>query len=72
MTTDHAEYLRRWRALRGARTGMPGRPQTAPCGTVSAYKRHLRRGEPVDELCRLEWNQWQRNYYAGHGKKSRD
>lgn len=24
----------------------------APCGSYSAYKRHLRDGEPVDELCR--------------------
>ena len=24
-----------------------------PCGTLAAYKRHQRRGEPVDEACRL-------------------
>lgn len=23
----------------------------APCGTAAAYRRHLRRGEPVDEAC---------------------
>lgn len=23
----------------------------APCGTFSAYKRHKRKGEPVDEMC---------------------
>lgn len=23
----------------------------APCGTMTAYKRHKRRGEPVDEAC---------------------
>lgn len=22
-----------------------------PCGTAAAYRRHVRRGEPVDELC---------------------
>jgi hypothetical protein len=29
---------------------MPRSP--APCGTYSAYKRHLRKGEPVDAACR--------------------
>lgn len=29
----------------------PGRP-LAPCGTRSAYQRHLRNREPVDEKCR--------------------
>lgn len=23
-----------------------------PCGTDSAYKRHMRRGEPTDQACR--------------------
>jgi hypothetical protein len=36
---------------------------TAECGTVSAYKRHRRRGEPVDEACRAAWNEWQREYH---------
>lgn len=27
--------------------------ELAPCGTVTAYKRHKRRGEPVDEACRV-------------------
>lgn len=26
--------------------------QLAPCGTAAAYKRHIRRGEPVDAPCR--------------------
>ncbi len=30
------------------RTG--GRP--APCGTRSAYQRHVKKGEPIDEACR--------------------
>jgi hypothetical protein len=29
----------------------PGRP-LAPCGTRSAYQRHLRNNEPVDQQCR--------------------
>jgi hypothetical protein len=23
-----------------------------PCGTTAAYRRHARRGEPIDEACR--------------------
>ncbi|MBP5930156.1 WhiB family transcriptional regulator [Streptomyces sp. LBUM 1479] len=29
----------------------PGRPH-APCGTRSAYERHRRKGEPIDQACR--------------------
>ena len=38
----------------------------APCGTVTAYRRHLRRGEPIDDVCqaalitRGEWLQRRR------------
>lgn len=28
----------------------------APCGTRTAYNRHLRRGEPVDDACRIANN----------------
>jgi hypothetical protein len=28
------------------------RGEQAPCGTRSAYQRHVRRGEPVDDACR--------------------
>ena len=32
---------------------LPGwAPELRPCGTLAAYRRHLRRGEPVDESCR--------------------
>jgi hypothetical protein len=32
---------------------LPGwAPELRPCGTPAAYRRHLRRGEPVDESCR--------------------
>lgn len=58
-----AEYQRKYRASKGARTGEPGRPVTAPCGTVSAYKRHKRNGEPVDAACRDAYNAVQREYH---------
>lgn len=32
-------------------------PGLAPCGTRTAYNRHRRRGEPVDEACRLANNE---------------
>lgn len=42
-----AEYERRVAA--GA--APPSRVVVAPCGTDAAYRRHLRKGEPVDALC---------------------
>lgn len=59
-----ADYQRQWRASKGARTGQPGRPASAPCGTVAAYKRHKRKGEPIDDACRQAWNAEQRRLYA--------
>lgn len=59
-----ADYQRAWRARNGARTGAPGPAPSAPCGTVSAYKRHRRNGEQVDDLCRQAWNAEQRRLYA--------
>jgi len=47
-----ADYQRAWRARQGARTGKPGRPATQPCGTVAAYRRHVRAGEPPCQPCR--------------------
>jgi hypothetical protein len=47
-----AEYQREWRARQGARTGKHGPAPSAPCGTRSAYNRHLRSGESPCELCR--------------------
>lgn len=38
----------------------PGRPVTEPCGTHSAARRHMRRGEPVDAACRLAYNEQHR------------
>lgn len=34
-----------------SRTPGAGR-QLAPCGTESAYSRHLRKGEPIDQACK--------------------
>lgn len=45
------------------RTGAPGRPITARCGTVSAYKRHVRKSESVDDACREAYNEDQRRRY---------
>lgn len=59
-----ADYQRQWRASKGARTGKPGPAPTAPCGTVSAYKRHKRNGEPIDDACRQAWNAEHRRLYA--------
>ena len=59
-----AEYYRKWRAARGARTGQPGRPVTAPCGTRSAYMRHLNRNETPCQACKDANSAHQREYYA--------
>lgn len=47
----------RW-LLHRYRTGAAGKPSKrlpdtgiAPCGTPAAYRRHKRRGEPIDEAC---------------------
>jgi hypothetical protein len=48
-----AEQQRVWRARHGARSGARGRPVAAPCGTLAAYKRHVRHGEVPCDLCRL-------------------
>lgn len=36
----------------------------APCGTTAAYRRHRRRGEPVDVLCRLAKRRYDREVQA--------
>jgi hypothetical protein len=58
-----AEYQRKWRASKGARTGVPGRPPTQPCGTVAAYKRHRRNDETPCDACRSAWAAYQRDAY---------
>ncbi len=42
-----------------------------PCGTYVAYRRHLRRGEPVDEACRLAVNVAQSVWYHNHRRRVR-
>lgn len=66
MTGDftNAERQARYRARQGARVGkLPGPEPSAPCGTTSAYKRHKRNKEPVDDACRLAYNTEQRRLY---------
>lgn len=59
-----AEQQRRWRAAKGARTGQPGRPPTATCPSVGAYKRHLRHGEDGKPCgCHAAYLEAQRGYY---------
>lgn len=48
MTDDELDQL-----IRGIGLNDPHRGQTiAPCGTQSAYTRHVKRGEPIDDACR--------------------
>lgn len=35
------------------------RDHLRPCGTPTAYRRHGRRGEPMDDACRKAWTQYQ-------------
>lgn len=64
LAVSTADYQRRWRAKHGAKTGEPGRPVTASCGTPSAWKRHQRKGEPIDKACADAWAAYQRELYA--------
>lgn len=60
-----AERQARYRARNGARVGdHPGPVPSAPCGTVSAYKRHQRHHEPPCDPCRLAYNAKARRLYA--------
>lgn len=54
------ERARAYRARNGARTGEHGPKPTAPCGTVSAYKRHLRHQEAPCGPCRAAWAEYHR------------
>lgn len=65
MGKSNTERQRAWRERQGQRVGGPRGPEpSAPCGTVSAYKRHKRNGEPVDQACREAYNAEQRRLYA--------
>jgi hypothetical protein len=52
---------------------LPGwAPELRPCGTLAAYRRHLRRGEPVDESCRqAAVRDQQDRVAAGYARPSR-
>lgn len=44
-------------------TRPPGRPVTRPCGTVAAYRRHQRHGEPPCDACRQAMAAQQHDWY---------
>jgi hypothetical protein len=47
-----ADYMRRWRAKHGARTGRRGPAPSAKCGTRSGYHRHYKEGTAPCAACR--------------------
>lgn len=65
---SRAEYMREWRARRGARTGVTGRRPTETCGTPAAYRRHLRNNEPTCTACRAAWATLQRQLRAARSR----
>jgi hypothetical protein len=55
----NAERQKRYRdRLRGGPARVP-----KPCGTLAAYRRHQRRGEPPCDLCKAANAAYQRDYY---------
>jgi hypothetical protein len=50
------------RAYRDRKRGGPPRTPK-PCGTMAAYRRHQRHGEPIDDACREAYNAEQRRLY---------
>jgi hypothetical protein len=36
-----------------------------PCGTIAAYRRHLRNGEPSCDVCRKAWADYCRALWQG-------
>jgi hypothetical protein len=57
-----AERQRAYRIRKGA-GDQRGPAASAPCGTVSAFKRHQRNNEPVDQPCRDAYNAEARRLY---------
>lgn len=55
------------RAYRDRKRGGPPRA-LQPCGTLAAYRRHQRHGEPVDQACRDAYNAEHRRMYATRTK----
>lgn len=62
---SNAERQRRYRERKGARVGQgPGPAPSAQCGTVSAYKRHLRHQETPCKACKAAWAEYHRSRKA--------
>jgi hypothetical protein len=64
-----ADYQRRWRASKGARTGQPGRAATQPHGTPAAFRRHKRAGEDPCEPCRRAESERQAELYRARRER---
>lgn len=43
----------------------------SPCGTYSAYQRHVKKKEPIDEACRTAKREAERQYRRAAGMKPR-
>ena len=52
------------RKRRGEVSPPPPLPSPKPCGTVAAYKRHLKRGEVICLPCKIAVREYSRNRYA--------
>jgi hypothetical protein len=52
----------RQREYRDRLRGGPARVP-APCGTLAAFRRHQRHGEPIDAACREAYNAAHREMY---------
>lgn len=49
-------YKRVWQRNKRRTSGVQ-EVEIAPCGTVAAYRRHLRNSEEADEACKEAWRQ---------------
>lgn len=47
----------------------PREQAVPPCGTMEAYRRHRRRGEPFDAACRAAQAAYMREYRAKNGTR---
>lgn len=67
MADDDATRARRYR---DSKRGKPAR-QPAPCGTYAAYRRHQRKGEPIDDACRQAYTDYQRELQQARRAKNK-
>ena len=65
--TDDLDLIRRLRreyppwTLVPVKPAKPAKPRVLrPCGTMAAVSRHRRAGEPLCDLCRAAFNEYQR------------